>query len=81
MFATTRWSLVLAARDRQTPAAEAALAELCAAYWYPLDAFIRIVTVHDFGESGGHYFFLMEYIGPRSFDLTVRRFRRITRRL
>lgn len=41
MFATTRWSLVLAARDRQTPAAEAALAELCAAYWYPLYAFIR----------------------------------------
>jgi RNA polymerase sigma factor (sigma-70 family) len=41
MFATTRWSLILAARDRHTPAAEAALADLCAAYWYPLYAFIR----------------------------------------
>ena len=41
MFATTRWSLILAARDRQTPAADAALAELCAAYWYPLYAYIR----------------------------------------
>src|SRR5438128_725288 len=41
MFATTRWSLVLAARGRQSPAAKAALAELCGAYWYPLYAFIR----------------------------------------
>jgi RNA polymerase sigma-70 factor (ECF subfamily) len=41
MFATTHWSLILAARDRQMPAAEAALAELCAAYWYPIYAFIR----------------------------------------
>jgi len=41
MFATTRWSLILAARDRHTPAAEAALADLCAAYWYPLYAFVR----------------------------------------
>jgi len=41
MFATTRWSLILAARGRPSPAAEAALAELCAAYWYPLYAFIR----------------------------------------
>jgi RNA polymerase sigma factor (sigma-70 family) len=41
MFATTRWSLILAARDRQAPAADAALAELCAAYWYPLYVFIR----------------------------------------
>src|SRR5207249_7288595 len=41
MFATTRWSLILAARDRHTPAAEEALADLCAAYWYPLYAFIR----------------------------------------
>lgn len=41
MFETTRWSLVLAAADRATPQADEALAALCAAYWYPLYAFIR----------------------------------------
>jgi RNA polymerase sigma-70 factor (ECF subfamily) len=40
-FGTTRWSLVLAARDRGTPEADSALAALCSAYWYPLYAFIR----------------------------------------
>jgi RNA polymerase sigma-70 factor (ECF subfamily) len=38
-FATTRWSLVLAAGgDRSTPEAGRALASLCEAYWYPLYA-------------------------------------------
>jgi RNA polymerase sigma-70 factor (ECF subfamily) len=36
-FPTTRWSRVLAAGDRD----RAALAELCAGYWYPLYAFVR----------------------------------------
>src|SRR5262249_31693482 len=40
-FATTQWSLVVAARDRAAPQAAEALAELCRAYWYPLYAFIR----------------------------------------
>ncbi len=40
-FETTCWSLVLAAVGRATPRAEEALATLCAAYWYPLYAFIR----------------------------------------
>ena len=42
-FATTRWSLVVAACERvQTnPDAEAALSELCTAYWMPLYAFAR----------------------------------------
>jgi RNA polymerase sigma-70 factor (ECF subfamily) len=40
-FQTTHWSLVLAARDRAAPQARAALADLCAAYWYPLYAFVR----------------------------------------
>src|SRR5262249_40369833 len=40
-FPTTRWSRVLAAGDRAHPAASEALAELCAAYWYPLYAFVR----------------------------------------
>jgi RNA polymerase sigma-70 factor (ECF subfamily) len=40
VFATTHWSLVLAARG-QTPAAREALAELCRVYWFPLYAYIR----------------------------------------
>jgi RNA polymerase sigma-70 factor (ECF subfamily) len=40
-FPTTRWSLVLGARDRSRLEARAALAELCQAYWYPIYAFIR----------------------------------------
>jgi DNA-directed RNA polymerase specialized sigma24 family protein len=40
-FATTHWSLVLAARDRAEPGADAALASLCSLYWYPLYAFVR----------------------------------------
>ena len=40
-FQSTRWSVVLAARDGGSPEARAALAGLCAAYWYPLYAFVR----------------------------------------
>ena len=40
-FATTHWSLVVAARDRTSPQAREALATLCRTYWYPLYAFIR----------------------------------------
>src|SRR5437879_10486901 len=40
-FATTHWTLVLAAKDCEAPQAREALAALCVAYWYPLYAFIR----------------------------------------
>ncbi len=40
-FATTRWSLILAARGNQTPESAAALATLCESYWYPLYVFLR----------------------------------------
>ena len=40
-FATTRWTVVLAAGQRRTPQADRALEELCRAYWYPLYAYIR----------------------------------------
>ena len=39
-FAPTRWTLVLAARG-ETPAAKAALGELCAAYYQPVFRFFR----------------------------------------
>jgi RNA polymerase sigma-70 factor (ECF subfamily) len=40
-FATTRWSVVLAARDGEEVPAREALATLCGLYWYPLYAFAR----------------------------------------
>jgi RNA polymerase sigma-70 factor (ECF subfamily) len=40
-FPMTRWSLVTRAGMPGSPEARAALEELCAAYWYPLYAFIR----------------------------------------
>jgi RNA polymerase sigma-70 factor (ECF subfamily) len=41
-FATTRWSVVLAAgADGSSPAVRRALATLCESYWYPLYAFLR----------------------------------------
>jgi RNA polymerase sigma factor (sigma-70 family) len=40
-FATTEWSLVLAARDGHSQDAREALAELCGLYWYPLYAYVR----------------------------------------
>jgi RNA polymerase sigma factor (sigma-70 family) len=40
-FADTRWSLVVAAGQREAPGSEAALATLCRIYWYPLFAYAR----------------------------------------
>lgn len=40
-FPTTRWSRVAVAGDRVSPEAREALAELCAAYWYPIYTLIR----------------------------------------
>src|SRR6516164_2741978 len=40
-FASTRWSLVAAAGQRESPESAAALASLCRLYWYPLYAYAR----------------------------------------
>src|SRR5438128_11821781 len=40
-FATTHWSVVLAARDPAAPQAAKALEDLCRIYWHPLYAFVR----------------------------------------
>jgi len=40
-FATTHWSVVLAARNNDTPGAQAALERLCQVYWPPLYAYLR----------------------------------------
>ena len=41
IFATTHWTVVLAAGQRHTPQADGALAELCQTYWFPLYAYVR----------------------------------------
>lgn len=41
VFATTRWSVVLAAGHGDTALARTALADLCRNYWYPLYAYAR----------------------------------------
>ena len=40
-FTTTHWSVVLSARDQDSPQAAAALEKLCRTYWYPLYAYVR----------------------------------------
>jgi RNA polymerase sigma factor (sigma-70 family) len=41
VFVTTHWSLVLSARDKNSPQSAAALEKLCRSYWYPLYAYVR----------------------------------------
>ena len=45
-FATTHWSLVLAAGRDDAPEAEAALATLCQIYWYPLYLYASARVIH-----------------------------------
>jgi RNA polymerase sigma factor (sigma-70 family) len=41
LFSATRWSMVLAAGDREAPGHSVALNQLFEAYWYPIYAYIR----------------------------------------
>jgi RNA polymerase sigma-70 factor (ECF subfamily) len=41
IFATTHWSVVLAAGATSTEASHHALEKLCAAYWYPIYVYVR----------------------------------------
>jgi RNA polymerase sigma-70 factor (ECF subfamily) len=41
IFATTHWTVVLAAGQQHTPQADRALEELCRTYWFPLYAYVR----------------------------------------
>ncbi|MBI5388283.1 MAG: sigma-70 family RNA polymerase sigma factor [Verrucomicrobia bacterium] len=40
-FVSTRWTVVLSARDPDSPHAAAALETLCRTYWFPLYAYVR----------------------------------------
>lgn len=57
-FATTRWSVVLAARAADATAARLALEILCRACWYPLYAFVRRTghTAHDAQDLTQEFF-------------------------
>ncbi|HEX9046408.1 MAG TPA: sigma-70 family RNA polymerase sigma factor, partial [Verrucomicrobiae bacterium] len=41
IFATTHWTVVLAAGRQHSPQADRALEELCRTYWFPLYAYVR----------------------------------------
>lgn len=41
IFATTHWTVVLAAGRQNTPASQHALEQLCQTYWFPLYAYVR----------------------------------------
>jgi RNA polymerase sigma factor (sigma-70 family) len=41
VFVTTHWSVVVGAKDKDSPDSAAALEKLCHAYWYPLYAHVR----------------------------------------
>jgi RNA polymerase sigma-70 factor (ECF subfamily) len=41
IFATTHWTVVLAAGQRSTPQSDSALEQLCKTYWFPLYAYVR----------------------------------------
>jgi len=57
-FRTTDWSAVLSAGAGESAAAEAALAKLCGAYWFPLYAFVRRqgYTQHDAQDLAQGFF-------------------------
>ena len=57
-FATTCWTLVLAAGDDQNHGSTEALARLCQTYWYPLYAYVRKrVNSHDEAQDLTQAFF------------------------
>jgi DNA-directed RNA polymerase specialized sigma24 family protein len=41
LFVTTRWSMVLNAKNKAAPGSKEALESLCGTYWYPIYAFVR----------------------------------------
>ena len=58
IFATTRWTVVIAAGRSKEPQADVALEELCRTYWYPLYAYVRRRGYsHEDGEDLTQAFF------------------------
>jgi RNA polymerase sigma factor (sigma-70 family) len=77
-FPTTHWSQVVAAGNPSAPEARAALAALCAAYWYPLYAFVRRRGYDSHSAEDlvqGFFTTLLEKDGLAAVDRTKGRFR------
>lgn len=77
-FATTHWSVVLAAAAEPSAQADVALAKLCADYWYPLYAYVRRrgYEVEDARDLTQAFFAkLLEKKGLTTADPTRGRFR------
>ncbi len=57
-FATTHWSLVVAAGEKKNSSSQQALAELCQAYWHPIYAYVRrrISNVHEAQDLTQEFF-------------------------
>jgi RNA polymerase sigma-70 factor (ECF subfamily) len=78
LFASTRWTIVLAAREGNGPEGEAAMASLCATYWRPLYAYVRrqgrsIEDAQDLTQS--FFSHLLEKESLRHVDPSLGRFR------
>src|SRR5215467_3172942 len=77
-FTTTHWSVVLAAQDGGSEQAEAALAQLCESYWYPLYAFVRRrgLNPHDAEDLTQEFFYrLLDRNYLKAVDYRKGRFR------
>lgn len=77
-FATTRWTVVLSAKDRSSPESRQAMAALCEAYWYPLYAYVRRLG-HEANDAQdltqGFFALLLEKDYLRSVDREKGKFR------
>lgn len=77
-FATTQWSVVLAAGDFDGKASRIALTQLCENYWYPLYAYVRrrVDDVHEAQDLTQAFFsYLLEKRTIASADRNRGRFR------
>ena len=68
-FATTEWSLVLAAGDSHAPGSREALSSLCRIYWYPVYAQIRYRGQDSEGAKDLTQGFFAEFLEKRSLKL------------
>lgn len=69
LFATTHWSVVLAAADQKSPEAAGALEQLCLTYWRPLYVYVRrrgygMEDAQDLTQG-----FLSDFLSKGAFDL------------
>jgi RNA polymerase sigma factor (sigma-70 family) len=71
VFATTQWSVVLAAQAR-SPAADEALEKLCRTYWWPLYGFVRRNGYHPEEAQDLTQGFFAVLLERRDFDVVCR---------